>query len=280
MRIYDDLNIKEETITIPYKLNPEEYFIKKFKQDGFNCIKTTSYNKYEISNKSLIDFLEKVEKKGIPDLVVFNNNEFFFVEVKDVTDTIKKSQIEWMQNNPHIKVVVYYLKQRVNIKSSDDLLNKKEKILLDIKRKTDIRTIKPEFGIILDVLEGISPINKTDLLEEVNEATNEIYGCELFTYKQLYDNLQLLIEHGAVNNDYVTKRVSINPIYISQKNMPISNYCVYLFTISAILLIISIPTGIYIKYTFTIFIANIIFLLSQYYGKKRFDFSFLKSIKF
>lgn len=280
MRVYDGLDIKEETIIVPYKLKPEEYFIKKFKHDGFDCIKTISYNKHEIGNKSLIDFLEKVEKKGIPDLVVFNNNEFFFIEVKDVTDTIKKSQIEWIKNNPHVKVVVYCLKQRINSKASDDLLNKREKILLDIKKKTDIRTVKPEFCIILDVLENVSPINRTDLLEEVNEATNENYGCDLFTYKQLYDNLQLLIEHGAVNNDYITKEVSINPIYISPKNMPVSNYCIYLFAISAVLLIISIAIGIYINYTLIIFITNIVYLLLQYYGRKRFDFGFLKFIKF
>jgi hypothetical protein len=70
--------------------NAEEYVIDKFESMGYIASK---------SNKTF----------GHPDLIVENQNEKFFVEVKLKNDGLKFSQAKWILDNPDKKVILYFL---------------------------------------------------------------------------------------------------------------------------------------------------------------------------
>lgn len=143
--------------------------------------------------------------------------------------------------------------------------DKRDKIISEISKKDGIRSIKPEYRIILDTLQMNSPIQTPDLLKEINDT----YECEIFTYKQLWANLKSLSDLGAIKNDDLTKEISINPEHILYpETLPISSYCVYLFSISAIFLIISIVTNTFVNISTSIFSAGTLYLLGQHFGSK------------
>lgn len=147
--------------------------------------------------------------------------------------------------------------------------DKRDKILSEISKKDGIRSIKPEYRIILDTLQMNSPIQTTDLLKEINDT----YECEIFTYKQLWANLKSLSDLGVIKNNDLTKEISINPEHILYpETLPISSYCVYLFSVSAIFLIISVVTNTLVDISISVFLAGTLYLLGQHFGN-RFDFN-------
>lgn len=147
--------------------------------------------------------------------------------------------------------------------------DKKDKIFSEILKKDGIRSIKPEYRIILDTLQMNSPILTSDLLKEINDT----YECEMFNYKQLWANLKSLSDLGVIKNNDLTKEISINPEHILYpETLPISSYCVYLFSISAIFLIVSVVTNIFVNISISIFLVGILYLLGQHFGNK-FDFN-------
>ena len=147
-------------------------------------------------------------------------------------------------------------------------IDKREKIISEISKKYNIRAKKPEYHIILDALQILSPTTITELLEEINDS----YDCEIFTYKQLYDNVTTLVKLGIIENNNFTKQISINPDYISYpESLPISSYCIYIFSISAIFLIVSLTTKTMLSVSLTAFVVGLLYLLAQHSGSK-FDF--------
>lgn len=64
-------------------------------------------------------------RSGFPDLIVFNNNEFFFVEVKSKKDTLSQNQLE---NH-------YYLTNKVKANVTIFSVNKSNKQIENLKKK-------------------------------------------------------------------------------------------------------------------------------------------------
>ena len=65
------------------------------------------------------------------------------------------------------------------IKENESIINKREAILSGIAKKNGIRATKPEYQVILDVLQEISPTTRQELLKEIDET----HGCEILIYK-------------------------------------------------------------------------------------------------
>ncbi len=110
---------KNEIIFDVNKINAEEYFIEKFKKEGYECYKSKKvfHNNDIITNSPLRVFLNNEKSHtGIPDLLVYNSDSFFFVEVKSNKDALRKSQIKWIHEHTDIKVIVYYLEQKEDTK--------------------------------------------------------------------------------------------------------------------------------------------------------------------
>lgn len=143
-------------------------------------------------------------------------------------------------------------------------IDKRQKLFLEISKKENIRSIKPEYRIILDILQTISPTTRQELLEEINNT----YDFEIFTYNQLYPHLMFLIELGAIKNNDETKQISINSDYISNKTLLISKYSIGVFAISAIFLIISLIKNFKVDASVSAFLVGIIYLLIQQYDNK------------
>lgn len=74
----------------------------------FNEKKYTFFRKYFDSNISK----DRERAKGIPDLFVYNDKEYFFIEVKGKNDGLRINQIEWMNkaNQNGIKAEVVFVK--------------------------------------------------------------------------------------------------------------------------------------------------------------------------
>lgn len=152
-----------------------------------------------------------------------------------------------------------------NMNGLNNNTEKREKIFSEIIKKYGIRAVKPEYHIILNALQIISPTTIKELQEEINNN----YDFELFTYKQLYDNVKLLTDLKVIKNNILTKQISINPDYISYpESLPISSYCIYLFSISAIFLITSFATKTMMNVSLPIFFMGILYLLAQHFGSK------------
>lgn len=265
------LDVRHEIINVPIRIDAEEYFIDKFKKEGYECYKSRGEHIVysNIDNYALIDFLKKETRNGIPDLVAFNSKKFFFIEVKSEDDTLRKSRLNWIKNHPNVEVIVYYLKQKISKEPLliDDVTreNFRDKLFHEISKKNDIRAVKPEYRIILDVLQTISPTTKQELLEEINSG----YAHEIFTYKQLWDNVNSLVGLGVIKDNILTKQISINPEYISYpESLPISSYCIYIFAISAIFFIISILTQFMLVTSLAVFVVGILYLTAQHFGSK------------
>lgn len=148
---------------------------------------------------------------------------------------------------------------------------KREKIFSEIAKKYGIRAVKPEYHIILNTLQTISPTTIKELQDEIN---NE-YEFEIFTYKQLYDLIRSLTDDGIIKNNFITKQISINPEYISySESLPVSSFCIAVLGISGIFLIISFATEKALMYSLIAFVVALIQVLGQHFGNK---FSFNSS---
>jgi len=143
------------------------------------------------------------------------------------------------------------------------MINRKD-VIKTMSQKFDPRSISWEFRVILDVLQDEEPLTA----KELETAICQKYECDLFTYKQLYDNIQGLVKKGVIINNVITKKYTINPEYRTKniQYLPISTY-------SVILLIVSIGyllTNIYLKHelilSIIIVLTGALYLLAQYMG--------------
>ena len=105
-----NIDFKIEKICVTNRINAEDYFIEKYRKEGYNCCKSKQI-KDNINNNHLNNLMKNIIFKGIPDLVVWNENEFFFIEVKTNGDSLRTSQIDWINKYPKINVTVYHLEQ-------------------------------------------------------------------------------------------------------------------------------------------------------------------------
>lgn len=150
-------------------------------------------------------------------------------------------------------------------KESNKEPNKRTQILEEISRKNDIRTFRPEYRIILDTLQISSPMTIKSLQEEINE----IYGCEMFTYKQLYDITESLLKKDAVKINHENKEISINPEYvILPQLLPVSSYSIYLLAITIIIVMVSLVRHMAMEISIVMLITGIFYILAQRFGSE------------
>lgn len=115
-----------ENVRFEYLGKPEQVFhpaegaaMSYFEKNGFKCKKLNEFLKsYDCNRFPELCKIWKREK-GAPDLVVYNGNDFFLVEVKSRTDGLKMDQIGWIKNHPHILVVVLYVNTGIIRKRED-----------------------------------------------------------------------------------------------------------------------------------------------------------------
>ena len=145
----------------------------------------------------------------------------------------------------------------------DNMMNRDEVIKV-LSRKFDPRSISWEFRAILDVLQDEEPMT----VKELEIAICQKYECELFTYKQLYDNIQGLVKKEIIINNPVTKQYTINQEYRTKniQYLPISTYSVILLMLS----IGNLLSNIYFKHdlvlSIIIVLTGAMYLLAQYMG--------------
>jgi len=103
------------------------YYIRK----GYKVIRSVKERKIQ---QEIIDFLHKKKMKinlvedsirGVPDFFIYNDNEFFFVEVKSGNGVLSIDQLEWSNMNMHIphKVVVIRKDKKKYKKKEEKLYN-------------------------------------------------------------------------------------------------------------------------------------------------------------
>lgn len=142
--------------------------------------------------------------------------------------------------------------------------------LQSILQKTDIRSTKPEYRIILDALQEISPTTVQELLVEINEKC----GFEMFTYASLWNHIKTLKGLGAVKQNEISKAISIDPAHITHeiRYLPLSSSCVYLFGISIVALIYTMFYAQYLVAQATgIVVMGVLYGFAQLLGSE-FDF--------
>ena len=108
---FEDIDLGEVS-----KANHEGKIAEHYESKGFNSVRTP--RGHRTLNKSLEPVATIIEKSknpaskifcsGAPDLLIFNNDEYFFVECKNAV-YLSKSQIEWMQNNSDLPCKVIWV---------------------------------------------------------------------------------------------------------------------------------------------------------------------------
>jgi len=157
----------------------------------------------------------------------------------------------------------------------DDNETKKNRYLQLVAQKTDVRSKKPEFRIILDTLQDLSPTTLQDLLDEINI----ICDCEMFTYNSLHYHINALRGLGAIKQNDVTKEISISSDHITKeiRYLPISSYCVAMLGISTTFLIYSVYTNYMVVQSTTAVLIGTIYIAGQLFGNE-FSLQKLKSL--
>ena len=146
----------------------------------------------------------------------------------------------------------------------------REGVIRELSSRHDPRLLKWEYKVILDTLqEQDEPVQVSELLEAINEKYET--DNPLLDYNSLHYNVKALIEQGAVQNNNLSKKISINPDYITHKvqYLPVSNYCMWLLAISGAAFVFSLLEGGYgIKYTGMAIIIGTLYIIGQIRGSK------------
>jgi len=140
----------------------------------------------------------------------------------------------------------------------------REQILLDIENKNDIRNVKPEYRVVLDMLQITTPTSIQDLINDINEE----YKCEMFNYKQLYDTVKSLSKINVVHINEL-KQISIDPNYIL-KSQPatIPVYQMYVLIGTVVFLMITLVFNQMIPISITALITSILCTATHLYSNR------------
>jgi hypothetical protein len=127
-----NISFIEEEITIDKKMDAEHYATGYFKNLGYQVYyskkifleerKIKKSNMGEIWNNKLSKIMLLYNENpmlmecihdplGIPDLAIFKDGKFEFIEVKTGQDGLGSDQLKWMKNHPNVKISVFYLNQ-------------------------------------------------------------------------------------------------------------------------------------------------------------------------
>lgn len=101
-------------VTDVTKISNAEIYIKNYyKSKGYNINKLNAGDTSVENLKVFEDILTKFNissvglDKGIPDFIISNDKEFWFIEVKTTDDGLKKNQIDWILRNNLPTMVVF-----------------------------------------------------------------------------------------------------------------------------------------------------------------------------
>ncbi len=130
-----NINIEflEETISVDKKIDAEHYATGYFKELGWKVCFSKKINSEErkLSRKysggyspRLVEIAFLYDKYhglkecvqdslGVPDLVVFKDDKFKFIEVKTNSDGLSGDQLNWMKKHNDVDIAVFYLKQNI-----------------------------------------------------------------------------------------------------------------------------------------------------------------------
>jgi len=132
----NDININfiEENIDVVKNIDAEHYATGYFKNLGYKVYfskkifsderKIRKNNVCNSHNEKLTEIvflyddhpaLKKCihDSLGIPDLVIFKDNNFEFIEVKTNQDGLSGDQMRWMKNHKETKTSIFYLNQTI-----------------------------------------------------------------------------------------------------------------------------------------------------------------------
>lgn len=127
--VYPYVQFRSETIHVyEERIDAEEYVLKKFMSLGWNGIYSKTGNKSfqdltnRIPNQVRLCLFEE-DKVGMPDLFVYHNSSYAFIEVKTNNDCLRPDQMMWIKNHPNIIIIIFYLEQILHTKDEDDVVN-------------------------------------------------------------------------------------------------------------------------------------------------------------
>jgi hypothetical protein len=110
-------NPEIETLSLKSDSKDHELKVKRtYENKGFNVIKTPrghrTLNKNLEPIKTITDDSENKTSEifctGVPDLLVWDNERYFFVECKNVSN-LAPSQLQWLDENSDLPVKIVYV---------------------------------------------------------------------------------------------------------------------------------------------------------------------------
>ncbi len=123
-------------------------------------------------------------RSGLPDVIIFNDNEFIFVEAKSKNDAVSDSQAEWHK----------YLLNIVKVKVILFTLNKTERQMKNISKKYETFSKKSytktlSFDLNNYSLDDMDNLNEDELL--IKQKNNEKFAKELEEIGKINDAIKL-----------------------------------------------------------------------------------------
>lgn len=149
----------------------------------------------------------------------------------------------------------------------------REEVIAQLKKKSDLRADWKN-RVVLDALQEFEePCTIADLVEAINEK-HPTDDKPLVDYNLLYPVIQTspasLIKQGAVQNNSLTKKIKINPEYITAevRFLPVSNYCVVILTLSVVAWVISLIADTMIPTTSAVLLIGVLYVVGQHLGSE------------
>lgn len=137
----------------------------------------------------------------------------------------------------------------------------------------DPRLKKWEYKIILDTLQELESTDIKTLLDTINTNHKKVHNCnkDLFSYSSLYGIVGTLTINDII--EVKDKKYSVSPEHVTSKlrYMPISTYCVAIFTLSVVFMIYSFYEKTNIQASILFVIAGALYIIAQMFGE---EFSF------
>lgn len=146
----------------------------------------------------------------------------------------------------------------------------REELITNLTKKSDLRADWRN-RVILDTLQEFE---EPCTIKELLDAISEKYPTQdepLFNYSALHHIITTSLKNsGTILNNEVTKKIRINPEYITSevRFLPVSNYCVALLALSGGAFVFSLVSGYGILYTGMSIIVGILYILAQFLGSE------------
>ncbi len=142
----------------------------------------------------------------------------------------------------------------------------------------DPRLKKWEYKMILDTLQELESSDIKTLLDTININHKQTHNCnkDLFSYSGLYGIVGTLSSNNIITVS--NKMYSVSPQYVTSKlrYMPVSTYCVAIFTLSVLFMLYSLYDKTNIQASILFVMAGALYMVAQMFGEE-FNFNNFKS---